>query len=312
MNLPIYVIGSSNTDMVVKTDYLPRPGETVIGGTFLMNAGGKGANQAVAAAKAGGDVSFIAKVGNDIFGRQAIEQFQRENVKATFVTVDSDSPSGVALISVDQQGENCIVVAPGANNELSIHDVEGALASISAPAIVLLQLEIPIETVEYAIKRCSEKGLSIILNPAPAQQLSADTFEHLHIITPNESESELLTGVAIKDLASAKEAGEKLYNMGVQHIVITLGSKGAYLHNKDTSELIPSPLVTASDTTAAGDCFNGALAVALAEGKSMGDAISFACKAAAISVTRMGAQSSLPYRKEVDEVKLSTGTGIQE
>ena len=299
---PIYVIGSSNTDMVVKTNKLPKPGETVIGGTFLMNPGGKGANQAVAAARLGGTVSFIAKVGDDIFGKQAVEQFQKENIDTTFLSAENDTPSGVALISVDSKGENSIVVAPGANHCLNPEDIEKMLRSISPAAILLLQLEIPLETVIFVVKRCHALGLRIILNPAPAQPLDSHLFEHLHMITPNESEAELLTGIPITNLKSAMEVGEKLCVMGVANVIITMGAKGAYLHNKDRSELIPAPLVTAKDTTAAGDCFNGALAVALSEKQPIDQAILFACKAACISVTRMGAQSSLPFRGEVDEL----------
>ena len=307
MKTPIYVIGSSNTDMVIKANKLPRPGETVIGGTFLMNPGGKGANQAVTAAKLGGDVKFIAKVGNDIFAKQAIKQFERENIDTSFVQIDDVLPSGVAMISVDQEGENCIIVAPGANNNLSVNDVEKALNSVKSPAIVLLQLEIPMNTVEYTVDHCEAEGLQIILNPAPAQALSEKLLRKLTLITPNETEAELLTGIPIIDVDSAREAGKKIFEMGVPNVVITLGSKGALVYNGQQSQLIPSPTVTAKDTTAAGDCFNGSLAVALSENKSLEEAVMFACKTASISVTRMGAQSSLPYRKEVDDLRLLTG-----
>lgn len=304
MSLPIYVFGSSNTDMVVKADKLPARGETVMGGSFLMNPGGKGANQAIAAAKLGGQVKFIAKVGNDIFGKQAIKQFQRENIDTAFVSVDEEFSSGVALINVDKEGENSIVVAPGSNSRLTVQDAELALEGISNPSIVLIQLEIPIRTVEYVIQRSHEKKLTIILNPAPAQPLSNETIRQVHIITPNESEAELLTGITITTIDSAREAAKIIYNMGVANVVITLGVKGAYVHNQTISKLVPSPPVTAIDTTAAGDCFNGALAVALSEDLPLDAAVAFACKAAAISVTRMGAQSSLPYRKEIDSIPL--------
>jgi ribokinase len=304
MGLPIYVFGSSNTDMVVKADKLPGRGETVIGGSFLMNPGGKGANQAVTAAKLGGKVKFIAKVGNDIFGKQAIKQFQRENIDTTFVSIDDEFSSGVALINVDKDGENSIVVAPGSNSRLTVQDAEQALEGISTPSIVLIQLEIPIRTVEYVIQRSHEKKLTIILNPAPAQSLSKETIRQVHIITPNESEAELLTGVAITTIDSARKAAKIIYDMGVPNVVITLGVKGAYVFNQTVSKLVPSPPVTAIDTTAAGDCFNGALAVALSEDLPLDEAVAFACKAAAISVTRMGAQSSLPYRKEIDNIPL--------
>jgi len=304
MAIPIFVIGSSNTDMVVKADKLPLPGETVIGGMFLMNPGGKGANQAVSAARLGSAVTFVTKVGNDIFGKQALQQFQRENINTAYVTIDTEHPSGVALIGVDAKGENSIIVAPGANRHLSRKIVEQALEAIPGPAIVLMQLEIPIDIVEFAIARAHARGCKVILNPAPVQQLDPGVLKHLYLITPNEFEAEMLTGIRVTDLATAEEAARRLHQLGVPNIVITLGPRGAYLHTASVARLIPAPPVTAVDTTAAGDCFNGALAVALAEGQPMEEAVSFACKAASISVTRMGAQSSLPYRKEVNEISL--------
>lgn len=303
--VPIYVIGSSNTDMVVKAEKLPAPGETVIGGAFLMNPGGKGANQAVAASRLGGQVTFVASIGNDIFGRQALQQFQREKINTSYITTDKDHPSGVALINVDAKGENSIAVAPGANSQLSIIKVEPALKSINHSAIVLLQLEIPLETVEYIIEQGYKNNLKVILNPAPANTLNDEVFKHLYVITPNETEAELLTGVKVTNLESAECAAAVLHEKGVPNVVITLGSKGAFLSNNEKKQHILAPPVTATDTTAAGDCFNGALAVAISENKSLDVSVAFACKAASISVTRMGAQSSLPNRKEVDELSLS-------
>ena len=291
--------------MVVKAQKLPGPGETVIGDTFLMNPGGKGANQAIAAARLGGSVTFIAKVGNDLFGKQALQQFQREKINTAHVKVDPDNPSGVALIGVDKNGENSIMVASGSNSHLKKIDVEAALEQNSSAGIALIQLEIPIDTVEYAIERCYQKSMKVILNPAPAQKLNLDVLKHLFVITPNESEAELLTGIKITNEGSIMEAAKILLNLGVENVVLTLGSKGAFLFNKTISKIIPAPPVTPMDTTAAGDCFNGALAVALSENFTLEKAIAFACKAASISVTRMGAQSSLPTRKEVDELYLT-------
>ncbi len=307
MNTPIYVIGSSNTDMVIKAASLPKPGETVLGGTFLMNAGGKGANQAVAASRLGGRVTFVARVGNDIFGTRAIQQYQTENIRTTFITTDPDHPSGVALINVDDKGENSIMVAPGANSFLDIHTVQEALLSVTPPAIILLQLEIPLLTVEFIIEEANKRGLLVILNPAPAHILRADLFKHMFLITPNESEAELMTGIRVIDELSAKGAASSLHEKGVANVIITMGSQGAYLSSEAVKTMIPAPPVTAFDTTAAGDCFNGALAVALSEGLPLANAVAFACKAAAISVTSMGAQSSIPSRKEVDHFKLVTG-----
>lgn len=295
----IFVIGSSNTDMVIKSEKLPAAGETILGGIFLMNAGGKGANQAVAAAKLSANVTFVSKVGDDIFGKQAIQGFQKEGINTDFVFTDLETPSGVALILVDAKGENSIAVASGANGNLQISEVAKAIEQVSSNDTVLLQLEIPISIVEFAIKKSFESGAKVILNPAPAQTLNETVFQYLDIITPNETEAELLTGIKVTDLETAKQAALKFHEKGVKNVIITLGSRGAYLHNSTTNRLIAAPVVQAVDTTAAGDVFNGALAVALSEGNDLEQAIEFACKAAAISVTRMGAQASAPLRSEV-------------
>ncbi|RIV19960.1 ribokinase [Fibrisoma montanum] len=317
----VCVIGSSNTDMVIKADKLPAPGETVIGGSFLMNPGGKGANQAVAAARLGlpgpgadplvapTSVLFVANVGNDVFGRQALQQFEREGIQGDFITTDADEPSGVALIGVDSRGENCIMVASGANARLGEQQVAVALASLTNPEeiVVLLQLETPIPTVAYAIRQSHQRGMRVVLNPAPAQPLDPAVLACLYAITPNETEAELLTGIRVVDEESARQAAQTLHQAGVPNVVITLGARGAFVSNaSEAGTLVAAPPVTAVDTTAAGDCFNGALAVALAEGCSLTDAVAFACKAASISVTRMGAQASLPYRHEVDSLPLLT------
>ncbi|MVM32967.1 ribokinase [Spirosoma sp. HMF4905] len=297
----ILVIGSSNTDMVVKTQKLPAPGETVLGGTFFMNPGGKGANQAVAAARLGGQVTFVAKVGDDIFGQQAVTGFQQEGINTRYILTDAEHPSGVALINVDASGENCITVAPGSNAHLQANETAEALQTMASDTLVLLQLEIPLSTVEHVVKQAARRGLRVILNPAPAQALPTDLFQHLFLITPNETEAELFTGIRVADLPTAKLAAQKLHELGVSNVVITLGSKGAYLSTETQDQLISTAVVKAIDTTAAGDCFNGALAVGLAEGQPLPDAIAFACKAASISVTRMGAQASMPKREEVDQ-----------
>ncbi len=300
MSIPkLYVIGSSNTDMVIKSEKLPAPGETVIGGVFLMNAGGKGANQAVAAAKLGAEVIFVSKVGNDIFGKQAVEGFKSLGINTDFVFTDSENPSGVALILVDGHGENSISVASGANGNLQISEVQQAIDKVQSGDTVLLQLEIPLQTVTETIKKCSEKGAKVILNPAPAQKLDESYFKYLSMITPNETEAEILTGIKVTDLETAKQAANDFHNKGILEVIITLGSKGAFYSNQDKQILIPSPKVNAIDSTAAGDVFNGALCVAISEDQAIEDAIAFACKAASISVTRMGAQASAPTREEV-------------
>jgi ribokinase len=307
MSIPIYVIGSSNTDMVVKVARLPMPGETVMGVDFFMNPGGKGANQAVAAARLGGRVTFVARVGNDLFGQEALQQFQRENIDTTFITTDNEYPSGVALIGVDSKGENSIMVAAGSNGYLDEKIVEKALESIQDAAIILVQLEIPLPTVEFAIKKGNSNGWRVILNPAPARSINSGALQGLYMITPNEYEAEILTGIRVNDTTSAEQAALRLHQLGVSNVVITLGSRGAYLHTQSITKTVDAPSVSAIDTTAAGDCFNGAIAVALSQGLELEEAVGFACRAASISVTRMGAQSSMPSRKELNEIfRLST------
>jgi len=295
----ITIIGSSNTDMVIKSGHLPAPGETVLGGDFFMNPGGKGANQAVAAARLGGEVHFVCKVGKDVFGETAIQQFKNEGIHTRFVTQDPYAPSGVALINVDAKGENCITVASGANNCLSKADIDNAAEIFEAGDFVLIQLETPLETVVYASALAAKKGLKVVLNPAPAAQLPAELFPHLYAITPNETEAELLTGIPVNDLLSAEKAANILLNKGVQHVIITLGAQGALYKTAYETEHILVAKVVAQDTTAAGDCFNGALVVGLSEGMSWLEAITFACKAASISVTRLGAQASMPKLEEL-------------
>ncbi len=295
----IIVIGSSNTDMVVKSKKLPARGETILGGTFLMNPGGKGANQAVAAARLNGNVTFVTKTGNDLFGDQSKQLFDIEGINTRFIVKDLKNPSGIALITVDENGENCIVVAPGSNGTLSAFDIDDEVYGNDPSDVFLMQLEIPVSTVDYVAQKVAEKGNRVILNPAPARQLSNDLLSSLCVITPNEVEAELLTGIEVTDALSAEKAAERLFKKGIRNVVITMGASGAYLLNQEVSKLIPVVPVKAIDSTAAGDVFNGALAVALSEGKSLEEAVSFANKAASISVTRMGAQASAPYRNEL-------------
>ncbi|GHT69591.1 ribokinase [Bacteroidia bacterium] len=296
----IIVVGSCNTDMVIKSDRLPVPGETVIGNTFMMNPGGKGANQAVAIARMGGKVTFVSKTGNDLFGRQSIELYNTEGIGTDYVFSDPDKPSGVALIAVDAFGENSILVAPGANGALSIKDIEKTRHEIETADLLLMQLEIPMETVEYAAKIAFNKGVKVILNPAPAQTLSSTLFKYLYMITPNKTEAEILSGVKVTDWDSAKKAADAISEKGVNIVVVTLGSTGALVKEGDQYHEIAAEKVEAVDTTAAGDTFSGTLCVGLSEGMNMVDAVKLACKASAITVTRLGAQSSIPYRKEIN------------
>ncbi|HNX55874.1 MAG TPA: ribokinase [Prolixibacteraceae bacterium] len=295
----ILIVGSSNTDMVIKTHKFPVPGETILGGRFLMNAGGKGANQAVAAARLGGLVTFVGKIGDDIFGKQAVQQLEDEGINVDFVAVDPENPSGVAMITVDRNAENSIVVAPGSNGTLSSVDFDRAVSKLDESDYVLMQLEIPIPTVEYIARQATQKQKKVILNPAPAASLSEELLKNLYLITPNETEAELLTGIKVTDETSAMKAASVLHEKGVDIVIITMGAAGAYLFAQGKSEIIKAPRVEAVDTTAAGDTFNGALVVALSEGKAIQEAIAFANKAASVSVTRIGAQSSVPYRKEI-------------
>ena len=297
--MKIVVLGSTNTDMVITGKKIPVPGETVSGGTFLMNPGGKGANQAVAVARLSakkGTCVFIAKVGDDLFGRESAERFRKDSIDAKLV-VDRKNASGTALILVDSKGQNVISVALGANGTLSPKDVTPFRKDIEGAAALVMQLETPLKTVEWAAKVAHDAGVPVILNPAPAQKLPKSLYPLVDWITPNETEAELLTGVKVVDAASAAKAVGVLKKRGVGHVVITMGSKGAYCG--DCGKVYPCRKVKAVDCVAAGDTFNGAFAVALAEGKSCADAIAFAQKASAISVTRPGAQPSVPFRKEL-------------
>tara|TARA_B110000858_G_scaffold193768_1_gene246943 strand:- start:43808 stop:44725 length:918 start_codon:yes stop_codon:yes gene_type:complete len=296
----ITVIGSINTDMVVKTQSLPSAGETVMGGNFFMSGGGKGGNQAVAAARLGATVSMVANLGMDTLGDTAIGRLQAEGIDCKFVSRDEHQASGVALISVDAGGENHIVVAPGANATLSSKHVEEAFSQIEPSSLILLQLEIPMDAVSRAAELSAKKGCRLILDPAPAQELSASLMASTYLITPNETEAEILTGIRVVDEASAREAATQLLAVGVENVAITLGKQGVFLANNEASQFIPSLAVDAVDTTAAGDCFNGSLAAALAKGGSLPDSIKFACKAASIAVTRLGAQDSMPYAREIE------------
>jgi ribokinase len=299
----IIVIGSCNTDMVIKADRLPVPGETVIGGTFFMNPGGKGANQAVAAARLGGKVTLISKTGNDVFGRQSVELFNSEGINTSYIFSDPKNPSGVALITVDANGENCIMVASGANASLSPADIETAKGEIENAEIVLMQLEIPMETVEYATEMANKKGIKVVLNPAPARALSDKLLKSVYMITPNKSEAEILSGIKVHDWESAKKAGDVIRAKGADIVVITLGSLGALICEENGYQKVDAVKVNALDTTAAGDTFSGALCVGISEGKTIVDSVKMAAKAAALSVTRMGAQSSIPFRKELSSME---------
>lgn len=299
MKKNIVVLGSTNTDMVITGKKLPVPGETISGGKFLMNPGGKGANQAVAVARLSaekGACTFIAKVGDDLFGRETAARMKKDGIKSRLI-VDKDEPSGTALILVDSKGQNVISVALGANGTLSPKDVEQYAKDIKGASALLMQLETPIDTVVWAAKAAHEAGVPVILNPAPAQKLPKEFYALLDWITPNETEAELLTGVKVVDAESAAKAADVLKKRGVGHVVITMGKRGAFCG--DCGKIFPVRKVKTVDCVAAGDTFNGAFVVALVEGKSCKDAIRFAQEASTIAVTRPGAQSSVPFRSEI-------------
>jgi ribokinase len=296
----IVVVGSSNTDMIIKLDRIPKPGETILGGEFAIAAGGKGANQAVGAARAGGVVTFIARVGKDMFGEQAIAGFARDGVNVEHVVRDASNPSGVALIFVAKDGENSIAVASGANGRLSPADVKKAKRVFVDAGVVVLQLETPLETVQAAAELAYSRGVMVILNPAPARLLPDELLERVSILTPNESEAEMLTGIKVTGEGGVAKAADRLLARGVRTVIMTLGARGAFVAAPGCKQLIPGFRVKPVDTTAAGDIFNGALAVALAEGKPLTGAVRFANAAAALSVTRLGAQPSAPTRREIE------------
>jgi len=298
--MKIVVIGSSNTDMIIKVPRIPKPGETILGGIFQTAAGGKGANQAVAAARAGGDVTFIARVGDDMFGEQAINGFLTDHINVNYVFKDKTAPSGVAEIFVAANGENSIAVASGANANLSPQDVETAKDVIINADILLMQLESPLETIAAAAKMARENGVEVILNPAPAQALPDDLLAKISILTPNESEAELLTGVMVTDEDSAKEAADILKAKGIKTVIITMGAAGLYISSDEYTGRQHGFKVDPVDTTAAGDVFNGTLAVSLTNSAPLLDAVKFAQAAAALSVTKLGAQPSAPNKETIE------------
>jgi ribokinase len=301
----ILVLGSANVDFTVKVDRLPQVGETVSGGDFLLSYGGKGANQALAAHLAGAPVFMIAKLGCDANGELLYQHLLAAGFRAQGLLRDPEVPTGVALITVDSQGHNLIVTAPGSNRCLTVADIQALEAEAFAGSIFLTQLETPLETVEYGLRHALERGMTTILNPAPGRLLSPDVLALAHIITPNETEASLLSGVTVTEMDSAKQAGERLLAMGCRTVIITLGEQGALLVRQGTVQHFPPFVVTAIDTTAAGDAFNGVLAAALLEGRGLHEAIVRANAAGALCVTKRGAQEALPTRQEIEALLAS-------
>lgn len=296
----ILVIGSSNTDMTVLAGRLPLPGETVMGDDFRMGQGGKGANQAVAAKRLGGDVTFVCKVGRDIFAENSIKAYEKDGLDTSCI-LRCDTPSGVALITVDSKAENSIVVAGGANSKVSVSDIEGLAEEIRSASLLLMQLEIPVPAVVKAAEIAHKAGVTVVLNPAPATELPSELFGNIDLFIPNETEISLFSGIKAVDEKTTAEAVEAMRRKGVKDIIVTMGSKGSLVCECGKApEMIPACKVKAVDTTAAGDTFCGGLCVALVEGKSLTEAVKFATKASSITVQRLGAQSSIPTREELE------------
>ncbi len=295
----ILVLGSSNTDMTVRTQRIPIPGETVLGGEFKMSAGGKGANQAISAKKLGGDVSYVCKVGNDMFGDGSVSHYKSEGLDVEGI-LRSDKPSGVALITVDDEAENCIVVASGANLDFTDEDLEKCRPALESCDILLMQLEIPVDIVCKAAKIACAAGALVVLNPAPYTELPESIFKDIGLFIPNRNELANFAGIEVTDEASARSAVKVMMEKGVGKVIVTLGGRGSLVFDGDEVSPVKAFKVNAVDTTGAGDCYCGGLCVALAEGKSLKEASEFASAASALSVTKLGAQTAIPTREEVE------------
>lgn len=305
----VVVVGSLNMDLVVRAPRIPRPGETIIGGEFHTAPGGKGANQAVAAARLGGQVSMVGRVGSDAFAQSLLDGLTADGVDHNFVTQDPDAATGVAFIVVDDAGENSIVVASGANMRLSSANVDAAKVVIASADVLLLQLEIPLAAVTQAARAAHAHGATVILTPAPACPLPPELLSLIDVLVPNESEAALLTRLPVGDRAEIESAAMALRELGVDTVVLTLGRRGALLVREGEKEFIAAFEVTAVDTTAAGDAFVGGFAVALAEGRSLTDAVRWGNAAGALATTKLGAQPSLPARRAVEALMAQGSTG---
>lgn len=295
----IIVVGSSNVDLTARVRRLPSPGETVGGATLLKVNGGKGANQAVAAARMGADVVFLTCLGNDASGEMLSSQFAADGIDTSFIKL-SATPTGTALIFVDDNAQNCIAVAPGSNNDLLPDDIDVARSCMEDTGFMLIQLEIPMSTVVHSVELADSMGIKTVLNPAPINPIPEELFRHIWLITPNQIEAEQLTGVRVESEEDARKAASVLFARGVKNAIITMGCKGSLVCTPEETIYVPARKVQAIDTTGAGDVYNGALVAALSEGKPLSEAAMIATIAASISVTRMGAQTSAPYRSEID------------
>lgn len=299
MSKKIVVVGSANMDMVVKSERFPKSGETILGGDFFLFKGGKGANQAVAAARLGGEVFFICKVGDDDFGRRCINYYKSTGINTDHILIDQEHATGVAMILVNGEGENKIVVAPGANSMITRDEIVTHKSVIIGAGILVLQLEIPLEIIGQILKLSKKYEIKVVLNPAPARSLPEWFYDDLFLITPNETEASQLTGIKIEDEDSVLEAAKRLKSFGVKNVVITMGDRGAFALTEGYTGFISANNVKVIDTTAAGDVFNGALSVALTLSKPWKDAVVFANRAATLSVSKNGAQNSAPTIEEL-------------
>jgi ribokinase len=298
----ITVFGSFFEDLCGRGPYLPKPGETLIGSKFTYGPGGKGSNQAVAASRAGADVTMITKIGKDPYGDLMLEFYKNEGINSQFVFIDDENPTGIALILVDENtAENLILVAPGACYNITDENIEAAREQIANSDILVTQLETNIDAMKKVVKIAYENNVKVILNPAPAQKLDDEIFKMVDYITPNETEAEILTGLKTDSMGNIKKAAQCLFDKGVANVIITLGKEGVYVKTDKIEQIVPTPYVKAIDTTGAGDSFNGCLAVALLEGKDIIEAAIFANAGAALSVTKIGTAPSMAKRSEIDE-----------
>ncbi len=296
----IIVVGSLNMDLVVRVERMPHPGETVPGRDFQTIPGGKGANQAAAAALLGSSVAMVGRVGNDAFGPRLVENLKRKGVNTEHVQLDDRAATGTAMITVDETGQNSIVIASGANGCLVREDIDGLDSLFRQARFLLLQFEVPLDTVQYAMDKAHRHGVQVVLNPAPARPVPPQFLSGVDYLIPNESEASLLSGVQVRDTASAEEAARRLLSYGVPVVILTLGENGALLASGPELLHVPARRVAAVDTTAAGDAFIGGLAAALVGGYALQDAVRYATCAGTLAVTRFGAQTSLPRAGEVE------------
>ena len=298
----VIVIGSANTDLTVKTGRLPHPGETVFGDEFLVSYGGKGANQALAALNAGASVTLLARIGTDTYGNRLYDHLVQSGLPSEGLLRDSSHPAGLALIALDKEGNNQIIVIPGSNSRLAVDDLHSFEPVLRRGSVLLTQLESPFPVVEHGLRLARNHGMTTILDPAPARSLSEEIYALVDILTPNEVEAGSLSGVIVKDPSDAEKAALALHSRGCTAVIVTMGAQGALLSYAGGVTYVPAFKVSSIDTVAAGDAFNGALAAVLAEGRVVSEAVRFAMAAAALSTTKRGAQESLPTRKDIERL----------